>query len=111
MNESFRTYMSFPSTTRIEAYAYEAATYCRDCMWEIAFGWNIDGFETSDTTENLLDRAAEVRGIDRQDEGTFNSCQFPDSTIPVFPKVVFLGQLCDEGHESCDGCGIDLCQQ
>lgn len=101
-----RTYLMLTPHGQIEAYTYNG-THCRNCMWDIVFGWNVDGFEASDTVESLLDRAAEVWGIDRQDEESFDSGDFP--------KIVTAGQICahleDGEHELCASCDIKLCEQ
>lgn len=107
---------------RVTAYTYNAAEYCRECMWEIATHW-IDlpaGLRSelkSMSVEDALDAIAGHFGIDRQNEGTFDSGDFP--------KVIFESQLCQEycgdgscdheeagcGHERCGSCGTKLCEQ
>lgn len=125
------TYFKYgPSVTAVAAYSYEAETLCQDCMHQTARAWtglpeNVRREMENVTTEAALDLAAQHLGIDRNAEDTFNSCRFPDSVIPVFPKVVLEGQLCQEDcgddscdheaaqrwHEKCPGCGVDLCEQ
>jgi hypothetical protein len=115
---------------RITAYTYEADTFCRGCMWEIIMFWDsitpaVRQVGKEGSVEALLDAAASHLGIDRQEEGSFNSCAFPDSVIPVFPKVVFESQICQENcgddscdheatgcwHETCGSCDMRLCEQ
>lgn len=85
----------------IVGYTYKAETICPDCAvcatHHVAA--KIPGFEFDVTrTEALLNVAARLKGIDRTDEHTFDSDDFP--------KVVFASQV--DGPEPCDQCGIDL---
>lgn len=107
---------TFPHDTDIVGYTYETEQYCRACMYDIVINeWKAFRTTPEGNTEVLLDLVAASLGIDRQDEYSFNSCRFPDSTIPVFPKVIFEGQICQEdcGDDSCDHeaaqCGHDYC--
>ena len=76
---------------RIVGYTYQADTYCPDCMVDM-FG--IFGPDT--TVEQTLDRIACTRGIDREDERTFDSGDFP--------KVILSTML-----DTCPDCGPDRC--
>jgi hypothetical protein len=86
----------------IVAYTFNADTYCPDCIVKVlpygegeAFdGWKLsDGWEHLMTTEENLDEIAAAFGIDRQDERSFDSGDFP--------KVVFY----DDGEpEYCGRC-------
>jgi hypothetical protein len=90
----------------ISGYAYQADLICTDCAraaaafalaapGEAAFmGRPTDG----DNTEAFLDRWAASVGIDRMDERTYDSGDFP--------KVVFFDGL--EGTETCGECGCEL---
>lgn len=81
----------------IVGYTYAADTYCTGECVTNALGV-VEAPGESETTESLLDRAAESRGINRMDEYSFDSS--------VFPKVVF-GTSVDE-PEQCGGCGIQI---
>lgn len=90
------------------SYGYEADTYCTDngCILK-AIGARIMPQDRQNAgagawyealVEYALDRVAKARGIaDRQDERSFDSCSFPNSTTPVFPKSNF-----SEDHSECD---------
>lgn len=82
---------------RIVGYTYAADTYCTgDCVISaLGEAQASGGFET---TESLLDPAAADRNIDRMDEYSFDSADFP--------KVVF-GSSVDE-PEHCGGCGTEI---
>lgn len=86
--------------TAIIAYTFEASTWCAYCMRDHvarrveALGKNAEFVGV----ESLLDILAEDAGIDRMDEYTFDSDDFP--------KVVFAVQV--ETEESCDQCGEEL---
>lgn len=77
-------------STDIVAYAYEAEIYCPSC---IARMWRRGKLRLS---EDTLDRAAECIGIDRMDESSFDSGEFP--------KVVFSDQVNDEHYDHCGSC-------
>jgi hypothetical protein len=89
----------------IVAYDYQATTYCWGCMREIAMRWPGAPTEAEAehmSTEDILDVIANRRGIDRYDERSFDSGEFP--------KVIFENQACDELHEHCGDCTDDLCE-
>lgn len=95
---------------RIAGYTYCADTFCPLCICEQVE----DRFESEERAQRLrrpvqwrrayespetfLDRAAELRGIDRYDEHTYDSGDFP--------KVVFSTQI--DGIEHCGQCGTVL---
>lgn len=78
--------------TTIVGYTFNADNYCPDCTFD---GWN--GNRPADmpgyaSVEQLLTAIAKSRGIDRDDESSFDSGDFP--------KVIFADQV----H---DGCSLD----
>lgn len=87
----------------IVGYTYAADNYCPDCMRTIAayalagpgeaafMGRPTDG----DNTEEFLDRWAAREGVDREDEHSFDSGDFP--------KTITTQQLDDE-DEHCGEC-------
>ena len=87
----------------ILAYDYRAARFCPDCIISHLMqnpdyeGWSLgEGLQMS--TEQNLTEIAWAFGIDRQDEDTFDSNDFP--------KVVFADHLNDiQYDEECDDCG------
>lgn len=80
----------------IVGYTYNADVYCpRHIM--IATG---HAAERCADPEGVLNMLAEGRGIDRMDERSFDSGDFP--------KVIFAVQACDEEHDTCGACGVDL---
>lgn len=72
----------------IVAYTYQADVHCPECIAQM-FGGSI-----LDSAETMLDRAAESAGIDRYDESSYDSDDFP--------KVVFCDQV--ESTEYCGTC-------
>lgn len=81
----------------IVAYVYRADLYCPECLPDVMQRRAdlLDVYPAGFNTEAWLDRCAEVLGIDREDESTFDSDDFP--------KVVFRDQL--EDDERCGRCG------
>jgi len=89
----------------IVAYTYRADHYCGDCIVR-ELGVEPGEVPGSVTAEQVLDVAAHAQGIDREDEWTFDSGDFP--------KVVLAGQLRSgqdypliekDGGETADRCG------
>lgn len=83
----------------IEAYTYDGEILCPTCVIERM----IERREASPAardmgTEAALDQIAEANAIDRQDEHSFDSRDFP--------KVVFQSQI--EDDTECDRCGKEL---
>lgn len=72
----------------IVAYTYAADIHCPECISEM-FGGSI-----LDSTDSVLDRAARAAGIDRDDDRSFDSDDFP--------KIVFCDQI--EQTEYCGTC-------
>lgn len=86
---------------RIAGYTYDADNFCAACVVKLVrrvliarYGFSVGGF----TAEEFLDNAANRLGIDRQDEDTFVSDDFP--------KVIFATQI--EGYEWCTFCDSSL---
>ncbi len=75
----------------IHGYVYHADLYCGECIGKLL------GDSSGSEAEAFLDRIAAERGIDRDDEQSFDSDDFP--------KVVFAGQIDDE---ICGCCGDRL---
>jgi hypothetical protein len=92
--------------TDIVAYTFNAETLCPRCVIDKlptgegqAFdGWALAPGAAPMSTEDNLNEIAMAFGIDRQDEYTFDSDDFP--------KVVFASQVLD--GETCDGCHEEL---
>lgn len=82
--------MTYP---RIAGYIYEAEILCPDCVLP-----NLVGTQALNDVEMDLDHYAKVYGIDRYNEVTFDSDDFP--------KVVFAIAL--EHTEHCRRCGERL---
>lgn len=89
MSTAINPYHYSRKATDIVAYTYNADIYCPACILQ-AMGV----LQPNGTTEWALDSLALDRGIDRYDERTFDSGDFP--------KVVFASDL--EG-ELCGMCG------
>lgn len=80
--------------TDIVAYAYRADLYCPNCMLTRIGGKSADGR----LVEEALDNAAATLEVDRHDERTFDSDEFP--------KVVFRDQF--QTDDRCAGCSVLL---
>lgn len=72
----------------IVGYTYNTETWCPDCMGRV---FDPNGV---DITETILDEMAKRIGINRQDEYSFDSSEFP--------KVIFASSV--ESDEYCDNC-------
>ncbi len=97
----------YVKTTEIVGYAYRAEIWCHDCMstYLLTLPGNSDRMKVAATppTEDLLDELAAKYEVDRLDEYSFDSDDFP--------KVVFRYHLTDhanEGIEECHHCGWEL---
>lgn len=89
----------------IVGYTYRASLYCGTCVVDAlptGEGEKFDGWKVAEgvtiSTENNLAEIAEAFGIDRMDESSFDS--------EDFPKVVFRDSCEDE--ETCEECGAVL---
>lgn len=83
-----------PTATAIVAYTFTADQFCPAC---IMAKFNADG-RLGDDVEAVLDWHATQLGVDRHDERSFDSGDFP--------KVVFSSQI--EDQEFCGDCGEEL---
>lgn len=82
----------------IEAYTYQAETLCPECVIEVMIAKGEASPAARDMdTEEVLGQIAEANGIDRMDERSYDSGDFP--------KVVFHSDIEDE---SCMRCGREL---
>jgi len=89
--------------TDVVAYTYRADIYCPECILgqlPTGPGETFDGWAdcTDMAPEDNLSELAAAFGIDRMDEYTFDSGDFP--------KVVFASQV--EADEFCGDCGREL---
>ena len=84
----------------IVAYVYNAEILCRPCMrYKAAFLNEAIGINSEFVgVEKLLDNWAKAAEINREDESSFDSDEFP--------KVVFLDQIGES--ETCDNCGEEI---
>lgn len=78
----------------IVGYTHRADIFCPDCIVQ-----QIDNL-VGGRVEERLDYLASEFGINREDERTFDSGDFP--------KVVFRDQLDEESIEHCSTCGKEL---
>ena len=79
---------------RIDGYTFQAANYCPDCILSVVAGEPIENVDA----ETGLDILATVRHIDRMDERSYDSGDFP--------KVIFSTQI--EDVELCESCNNEL---
>jgi hypothetical protein len=80
----------------IVGYIYQSEVLCRDCIYPtaVALFWKAGGRVESLHTETVLDNAALYSHIDRLDETSFDSDEFP--------KVVFRDSTQIERCDRCD---------
>lgn len=83
----------------IVGYTYQAEILCTVCTVSAVAHVPRTHIATLNP-EETLDAHAQVRGIDRLDEDTFDSGDFP--------KVVFADMLNDTPNERCGACGERL---
>lgn len=89
--------------TDIVGYTFNADQYCPQCVisalptgdGEAFDGWAVAPGAPFISTEDNLAEIAEAFGIDRMDEHSFDSSEFP--------KVIFRSSLEDDEH--CGDCG------
>lgn len=86
--------------TDIVGYMFTADVYCSDCIIDVVtcqpqfYGWALaEGVQMS--TEDNLSEIAAAFSIDRMDEGSFDSGEFP--------KVIFGSQV-ESDEERCGAC-------
>lgn len=82
----------------IDAYTYQASILCPNCAALAVVANNHLPVDTDALSEEILGQAAALLDVDRGDEYSFDSDDFP--------KVVFSHQI--EQDESCETCGCDL---
>lgn len=87
-------------STDIVGYTFQAENLCLDCAHSLSVRLfrEAGGKVESMLVETNLDAAATYLGIDRHDESTFDSGDFP--------KVIFDSQV--EDGETCGACGEPL---
>lgn len=79
----------------IVAYSYQADIYCPTCIVETMIGQGIASPAARDMSEEaVMDQCAGAMAIDRMDEATFDSGEFP--------KIVFVDELKTDEH--CGSC-------
>jgi hypothetical protein len=83
----------------IVGYTYKADIFCPECILNEA---NDTGIAHDDeyAVEFELDGLAKIKGVDRYDERSFDSGDFP--------KVIFRGQLLTSDPKQCGQCGKEL---
>lgn len=79
----------------IVGYTFQADLYCPRCIVETVQPSRTHGRSPHTDVELVLNAIAEDRGIDRNDEWTFDT--------DVFPKVVFAGDVVPE-RDVCASC-------
>lgn len=86
------------NATDIAAYTYQAENLCPTCTVDAVVG-GFDPTTTPMNVEAVLDEiAAGLPGLDRHDESSYDSSDFP--------KVVFAYQV--EENETCGECGEQI---
>ena len=87
------------SSTSIVGYTYQTENLCTGCTRAFALRLGNFSDDLSDSTEALLDRLAGEVGVDRYDERSYDSEQFP--------KVIFDSQV-EDAEERCGRCSEPL---
>lgn len=81
----------FERGDEIAGYCYRADLYCPPCVIEEMIAARDASPAAADKpTEGALDRCADAMAIDRDDETSYDSGEFP--------KVAFRGDLADSDH-------------
>lgn len=81
--------------TRIAGYGYRADIYCPECIIEIMIARGDASPAARDMPpETVLDQCAGAMGIDRYDEATYDTKEFP--------KVAFVSDVDDD--DTCTVC-------
>ena len=84
----------------IVAYTYRAALYCPEHLIEAMIANREASPAARDMdTEEVLDQIANANAIDRQDEHSYDSDDFPKV---VFAADLDFGEVCDAGHNILD---------
>jgi hypothetical protein len=92
------TYLPYSRhSTDIVGYVYQADIWCRDCIVAGLSRNSFDGWALPNV-EARLDYIANARGVDRMDESSYDSDEFP--------KVIFEDSRQD--GETCGKCGEEL---
>jgi len=78
----------------IVGYVYNADIYCEDCIAAMFEREDEDAPSIFDGAETILDDEARRRGIDRDDESSYDSNDFP--------KAILASEV--EGDEYCGKC-------
>lgn len=82
---------------QIAGYAYRAAEYCPVCAVRAVLAHErLEGHGLSYVPDEALDLMARFRGIERGNESSFDSDDFP--------KVIF-GYQAEDAESVCDTCG------
>lgn len=89
----------------IAGYTFNADTYCPGCILDqlpTSEGGRFDGWAdlSGQPVETSLSELAAAFSIDRDDECSFDSDEFP--------KVCLGQSLSDEGDDRCGSCGTEL---
>lgn len=84
------TYRYMRKAWEITGYTYRADIWCPQCIQTEMFG---HGIERDTNPEQMFDRVAHAMFINRQDEHSFDSDEFP--------KVIFSS---DDDGLTCGGC-------
>ncbi len=78
---------------RIVAYSFNADIYCRECIADMFLLQTTGIPADAADAEDVLDQCAANRGINRADESTFDSGDFP--------KIISRSQVADEVCPRC----------
>ena len=88
----------------IVGYAYRADIWCGQCVrtelrhrHPVTLGYHLCTYDQECTLEEWIDKAGSRLGVDRQDEYSFDSDDFP--------KIVTLGHVDFHSNEDLDVCG------
>jgi hypothetical protein len=82
----------------IVGYTFNTENYCVDCTREMFTPENLT-IPADASTEGVLEAASLARGINRLDESSYDSSEFP--------KVIFASQI-ESDEEYCGNCHESL---
>jgi len=76
--------------TDIAGYLFAADPFCASCIRELFIPFDLIG-DPERTTEEILDLVASERGIQRHEEASFSTYEFPK---PIYVSDVTGGDIC-----------------
>lgn len=79
--------------TTITGYLYGGETYCTDCIYDLFLPFDLINSRDR-STEDVLDYIAHQRSINRHDENSYSSYQFPHPLLLADTSEADVCDLC-----------------